>query len=91
MSKDIEKAIKGMENIKDYWSYRVDEVNAATLALEALNKQIPVKLDTGEYDEEGEFQYLLCPICKREVGYFEDECKEVMFIYCPDCGQKLEE
>lgn len=37
---DYREAIKAMENIKEYWSYKPTEVEAATLAIEALEDQI---------------------------------------------------
>ena len=38
---NIDKAIKSLQNIIEYWYYRPSEVEAAKLAISALEKQLP--------------------------------------------------
>ena len=67
---------------------------AETLAISALEKQIPESLNTetvnhgisvsGEYDID--FNYL-CPSCGAVVG--DCETDDVFYKFCPDCGQAL--
>lgn len=36
---DIEKAIKGLENIIEYWTYKPEEIETAKLAIQALREK----------------------------------------------------
>lgn len=49
---------------------------ASFVAIAALKKQIPKKLDLSSADE--------CPCCGFVVS------RELIYYYCPKCGQKLD-
>lgn len=75
------------------WSFE-ETIEAAKLAIQALEKQIPKEIETktinkgidvsGEYDIESN---MLCPNCKAVVGDYEAD--ELHYNYCPNCGQRL--
>lgn len=80
----VEKAIWIMKAIKEYadmtevideCSIAIEEISDATsMAIEALEKQIPKKAEL--YDED-----LICPVCGADV-----EWKR----YCEECGQHID-
>ena len=73
---EIEKAIRGLKNIVEFWCYRPEEIETAKLAIQALEKQVPKKVD-GEYDEK------TCTVCDEDIlSYYAN--------YCENCGQKLD-
>ena len=73
---EIEKAIRGLKNIVEFWCYRPEEIETAKLAIAALEKQVPKKVD-GEYDEK------TCTVCDEDIlSYYAN--------YCENCGQKLD-
>ena len=73
---EIEKAIRGLNNIVEFWCNRPEEIETAKLAIEALEKQIPKKVDS-EYDEK------TCTVCDEDIlSYYAN--------YCENCGQKLD-
>lgn len=59
--------------------------NVKSLALEALEKQIPMKPLEKHYEELGELPYIktVCPTgCRVQVSSYDN--------YCNKCGQKLD-
>lgn len=68
-----------------------DEETAISMAVSALEKQIPKKPDyEGDgYDENGELIYdtAYCPVCEHE---FEFEINDWGCNFCSDCGQALD-
>lgn len=87
----IQEAIKSMENIIEYWTYKPTEVEAAKMAIEALEKQMPKKIVGTEVkvkalDVETEqvliYECSPCPTC----GKWETRNSK----HCRSCGQKLE-
>ena len=75
-----QEAIKSMENIIKYWTYRPTEVESAKMAIEALKKQVPKKPIKEVY---GNFTMYKCPNCKYALSSREHN-------YCLHCGQKLD-
>lgn len=81
---EIQEAIKSLKNIVEYWTYRPTEVEAATMAIEALEKQIPKKPTK---DKEQNIRYTSaysCPTCGNGFS------GTGIAIYCYHCGQKLD-
>lgn len=85
-----EEAIKSLQNIIEYWTCKPSEVEAAKLAIQALEKQMPKKLDyeADGYGANGELLYdtAYCPNCNRLFEVYYDNDKE----FCPNCGQALD-
>ena len=81
---DIEKAIKSLENIKEYWTYKPTEAKAAELAIQALEKQMPKKPIENGLLPNNRYKYL-CPTCNRL--YWD---KEFLSDYCSSCGQRFD-
>ncbi len=79
------EAIKGLENIIEYWTHRPGEVVTAKLAIQALEKQVGRKPD--ELSEEKIFY---------DGGYYGNKCGECGIpvydeqIYCDKCGNKID-
>lgn len=84
------EAIKSLKNIIEYWTYKPTEVEAAKLAIEALEKQIPKKPIVSNCAESNTYR------CK--CGRF---LKQIYFdragtiqgyeqAYCPGCGQAID-
>lgn len=96
---EIERAIKAMENIAEYWTCRPSERQAAQLALTALReKQEREKgcefcscseyLDNTLYPKEG---YIFYAGYSKQIAaddFHEYETEEIKF--CPMCGKRLE-
>ena len=76
------EAIKGLENIIEYWTHRPGEVVTAKLAIQALEKQIPKKPEMyiGDYEFE---RWPICPKCKGELHPNGEK-------FCSDCGQAID-
>ena len=80
---DIEKAIESLKNIVEYWTYRPGEVEAANLAISALEKQIPKK----PINDGSNIRYTpvySCPKCENRIT------GTGIASYCYHCGQKLD-
>ena len=58
---------------------------AEKVSIEALEKQIPLKLDTSKSMN----GYGNCPVCNNSIEYSEIGVG-FKFNYCPNCGQRLE-
>ena len=72
---EIEKAIRGLKNIVEFWCNRPEEIETAKLAIAALEKQVPKIVNGG--DEK------TCSVCDGDIlSYYAD--------YCENCGQKLD-
>ena len=71
----IERAIKLLDNSIGY-EYSPEYDKALEMAIQALNKRIPMKADP-----HGEVDYI-CDSCYCYVGY--------LFDYCSSCGQALD-
>lgn len=71
-----QEAIKSMNNIIEYWTYRPSEVEAAKLAISALEKQIPKKVTYEGF----------CPNCNTQYPLYPPSLNK----YCGNCGQKLD-
>lgn len=77
---DNKEAIESMKNIIEHWSYRPNEVKAATLAIEALEKQIPKAVIRRKLNH----MTCNCPVCNRI--YWE---RGDVGNYCISCGHRL--
>lgn len=82
---NIKFAIEYLKNnshkmIEDNNNYAVQATN---IAIEALEKQIPMK---PEY-EDNEDGYFECNRCAATIGYTDEKESH---IYCLNCGQKLD-
>ena len=83
------KAIKGLENIIEYWTHRPGEVVTAKLAIQALEKQIGKKpilkilkgtshymisiYECGECGERADTRWNGCPYCLTKIDWSEEE------------------
>lgn len=74
-----EQAVKILKEEKS-WESEDRKIEAFNLAIEALEKQIPMKVHEIHVDE------YICPKCLEENGCEE---LEVTDGYCPKCGQRL--
>ncbi|HZK28219.1 MAG TPA: hypothetical protein VFD00_11855, partial [Thermoclostridium sp.] len=79
-------AIKRLKNIVEYWTCRPTEIEAAKLAISALEKQIPkkpldIKMLFVPHSTLIKSVYGKCPIC--DTVQADDE-------YCQHCGQALD-
>lgn len=83
---DEKKVREAIETIKSNYPtsgyYMLCE--ALDIAIEALEKQLPKKVDIMDYPL-GDINFR-CPVCKSE--YICE--KEHEHFYCPTCGQKLD-
>ena len=79
MMNEVE-AIKSLKNIIEYWTYRPGEVEAAKLAISALEKDISKKVIKVTVPKKIGGCVYRCPTCD----------KLVKFVRCLDCGQKLD-
>jgi len=87
-----QEAINSLKNIIEHWTYRPTEVEAAKMAIDALEKQIPKKaIKTGmefkavDVDTKKVVMYECspCPNCKKWITK--------LYLYCPHCGQRIKE
>ena len=77
-----QEAIDSMKNIIEYWTYKPTEVEAAKLAISALEKQlnngwISVKERLPEQDSSR--SYLVTKMCKDEDKYIYEVCTEIFW------------
>ena len=93
------EAIEKLKNMRLYMQiedknndckFTEDDYKANDMAINALEKQIPKKLEyeaDGYADGELVYDYAKCPICGHDFEYGINDwgCE-----YCPDCGQKLD-
>lgn len=80
---DIERAIKSLKNIIEYWTSKPTEVKACEIAIEALEKQMPKKVaETRARFQVNEY----CPSCGAWIRFE----KIIPINYCFKCGQKLD-
>lgn len=78
-----EEAIKSLQNIVEYWTYKPTEVEAAKMAISALR---PVSRDQVEKVWRG------CEKCNgagEYSRYAENLTKTLLAKYCPHCGRPL--
>ena len=102
------KVSKRKENIKDFREpHNPELINAIPVyerenaeyetIISMLEKQIPKKAECSEYDTEGDFYYLCCPVCRETIGTLNNEDDDKIYkynmgvIYCYNCGQKIEQ
>lgn len=79
MSKmSIEKAIAILRDGVNAKTYK-EQIDARNIAIEALKKQIPIKVSI-YYDDE-----FTCPVC----GNTTEDYDVTTINVCPECGQKL--
>lgn len=71
------KELKNSEEMQEFY-YAESIIDACNMAIQALEKQIPMKAD---FTEDKEFA--LCPCCNGK-GLFN------MQKYCDNCGQKFD-
>ena len=93
------EAIEKLKNMRLYMQiedknndckFTEDDYKANDMAINALEKQIPKKLEyeaDGYADGELVYDYAKCPICGHDFEYGINDwgCE-----YCSDCGQKLD-
>lgn len=73
-----EEAIKSLQNIVEYWTYKTTEVEAAKMAIAALrpvSREMVEKVWTG------------CEKCRDQANW--PAWIEKGFVYCPKCGTPL--
>ena len=73
-----EEAIKSLQNIIEYWTYKPTEVEAAKMAIAALrpvSREMVEKVWTG------------CEKCRDQANW--PSWIEKGFVYCPKCGTPL--
>ena len=73
-----EEAIKSLQNIVEYWTYKTTEVEAAKMAIAALrpvSREMVEKVWTG------------CEKCRYQANW--PSWIEKGFVYCPKCGTPL--
>jgi hypothetical protein len=84
---DMQEAIESLKNIVEYWTCRPTETEAAKLAIEALEKQIPkppIEKVNPKYPALGKMYYCECGVLFTGWGNPKEETN-----YCGNCGQKL--
>ena len=83
MNMTREEAIKSLQNIVEYWTYKPTEVEAAKMAISALR---PVSREQVEKVWRG------CEKCNgagEYSRYAENLTKILLAKYCPHCGRPL--
>ena len=78
MNMTREEAIKSLQNIVEYWTYKPTEVEAAKMAISALR---PVSREQVEKVFPG------CEKCRNQANW--PSWIEKGFVYCPKCGTPL--
>ena len=94
MSITREEAIKSLENIVEYWTYKPTEVEAAKMAIAALR---PVSREQVEKVWRGEWMALdecsnegvYCKRCKKKVYRIEYANEKMRSPFCPACGAPM--
>lgn len=80
---EIENAIRHLK-VGNFTGKQLD------LAISALEKQVPKKPIVGKYDYLLEQIEIKCPTCSGMVGINNGDEIDILFNFCPDCGQKLD-
>ena len=62
-----------------------DDYKANEMAIQALEKQIPMKV-LYSYDDTVDENWCSCPICCSGLGWYHGK----HYKYCMNCGQKLD-
>ena len=77
-----EEAIKSLQNIIEYWTYKPTEVEAAKMAIAALRpvSREQVEQMRGEWISTGAISCKCSKCNKLELKYRADECN-----FCPHC------
>ena len=73
-----EEAIKSLQNIVEYWTYKTTEVEAAKMAIAALRPVSREMVETG---------WTGCEKCRDQANW--PSWIEKGFVYCPKCGTPL--
>ena len=85
-----EEAIKSLQNIVEYWTYKPTEVEAAKIAISALR---PVSREQVEKVWRGEWTSgdPICPVCEKNKfdGLDADIWADWMPSFCPNCGAPM--
>lgn len=97
-----EEAIKSLQNIVEYWTYKPTEVEAAKMAIAAL-EEIQQYREVGTVEEcqeavekqkpkkpkelDAEYGYFICDNCGGAIAYTDDFKSHK---YCLNCGQKID-
>ena len=85
----MEKLKYSIEPNQGFIELRKQIEGAIKMAIEALEKQIPKIPDyEGDGYADGELVYdtWICPCCGR---YYELDCNDD-YVYCPQCGQRID-
>lgn len=98
-----QEAIKALENIIEFWTYKPTEVETAKMAIEALEKQmskIPILKPFNELLRMQKGYEAICPNCGERLIITETKTetkktiqeliKDYFANYCWVCGQKLD-
>jgi DNA-directed RNA polymerase subunit RPC12/RpoP len=92
MKKEIERAIDFLNVNYPTSKYATELSEAYTLALQALEKQVPRKPNKTSYKPLKNIGWEYeCPTCKSAVGINNNDIDYTQEDnYCPSCGQKLD-
>lgn len=98
-----EEAIKSLQNIVEYWTYKPTEVEAAKMAIAAL-EEIQQYREVGTVEEcrkaveklsakivsdlDYDLEYYTCPSCGTTISFMEDGYKS--HKCCLNCGQAIQ-
>ena len=87
-SESIKKLKQHFEYLKHYWKPHPDyeTMDAIGYAIQALERQIPKKVNLRHIRKYDGFDDGECPNCGMSVSR---EC-DGNDVFCPDCGQKLD-
>lgn len=82
------EAIKMLDRIRDEGGWTNDAYNSLTLAIEALEKQIPKKPNYVQYDGNPKIGNYHCPACEKILELEPIDHNEKVF--CLHCGQAID-
>lgn len=80
-----EEAIKSLQNIIEYWTYKPTEVEAAKMAIAALRpvSREQVEQIKGVWIFNEDWWEFRCSECHKSIGNIEK------FKFCPHCGAPM--
>jgi hypothetical protein len=102
------KVSKRKEDIKDFReSHNPELINAIPIyerenaeyetIISMLGKQVPMKIEYGNYNSVTDCHFMNCPNCHETIGSLDNEDADGIYKYniyakyCSNCGQKIEQ